>query len=198
MKLSAIFALVFPLACAAGPAPPPLPVAPINSNSWAGVEFTTNWFARNAHWRASQGIIYNTSFSRDWNFREGTCLEVLGGLALIEHRWKEPRYHIQPGYTVGPPNHGNMLGGGTYRTPANKTKIGDDEKVERYLIIHAPAELLPGWKVDRLLSIRVEHELFRGELLPVYDCGTAPTAAEIERLKQKFANRRRPTRPGKR
>jgi hypothetical protein len=171
--------LVSAVACAATNTP-----VIVNPNAWGGIEFTTNWFATNTHWRASDGRIYNTRYSEDFKKCEGTCIEVItNGLLLVERRWTEPLYHTTPGYSHGPRSSGNFIGGGN--VPARKTTIGEEQKSERFLVTNAPSEIVLGWKVD-VWAIFVRSDPLRGERLSVYDCGTTPTPAEIEKLRQRF------------
>jgi len=165
-----------PLACAAGTNAEPF--------RYGGVEFTTNWFGTNSHWRASGGIIYNRSFSEDWKSRPGVCLAVTNGVALIEHRSMEPIYHTIPGYSWGSRRTGNFLGGG-YVEP-RKEQIGETQQVERWLMTNAPPELKPGWKADGFECLHLGSALWLGESLELRDYGRTPTEAEIAALRLKF------------
>ena len=144
------------------------------------MQFTTNWFATNSHWRAFGGVIYNTAFYKPMFEFDGVCVERLtNGLALVEERTKEAITRHIP--ATGGREVGNFLGGSS----ARDVKVGEKEVVQVFILTNLPPKYQPGWKVQ-CKARRVGTLQNQGETKTLYDFGTTPTMQEITAFKSKL------------
>ena len=143
----------------------------------SAVEWTTNGFITSAkgQWRILGGNIQDTA-SWNWNKREGVVLCVTNGVIFVERRWTEPVSQTITHSTGN--NHGNLLGGGD-PTYAERRIVGEKEVRVRFALTNYLRTVEVGWQVNDW-SAHVGSIEFRGEALKLYDCGVAPTAADIE------------------